>query len=902
MPRRLFCLVLRSLLTPNCHIEARSRARDTSMTKRSTRRAVPLAIACAWLALAGFTDASPAWAAPAAAPASAPAVPGVPAGSAATVYTVKPGQSLADIAAFVTQSHDKTVLGRAARAIFDANPSAFMRGDPSLLKLGATLNVPPLDATGAVAKAEPAAPAASAAAGASNGTPAASPSAAASQAAAAAPKASAAQAAKPGPGQGSPAASPAPASAAAGGTANAKAAPAPAAPAAPNTPATTAPHSQPSAPVGASGGHAWAGAIQPAPAAPASAVEQSGASEAGASAALGAVQPSAPASAAATSASEAATASAAASNQATSAAAAAGASTGAANAPRAAKPAPASAAAASATPASHPKVSSLQQLLTLKNRVLMELQRHGFGSNSANRTGAGGANTPAGPAGFSARPAASGAASTPAPGQSRAAAAANQRFIGVGGYGVSVARADIPAIAAVVAAVVAALLVLLIALGISRRRRGAPATAAPSAGGPAAGEGGTAARSAALSAASPDDPIEAEFLAVLARTPSSKRALMGLAAHYAERKNVQGFDEIAQRIYRLSGGRGPNWVHVASVGRQLDPDNPLFALPAGEADETVVTEESETGAPAIDAAAVAEPPAPAEVQEIAPVPAPTEAGTEPERPVRAEPPVASEPAAETPPSTGTPVAAHTSPEQEPGVVAEVVPPEAGETPAYEPEASETPPSAESERAMAPEREATLPPEAIAALDGLEMGLPPRADAEPGGDTAHPPQADEHDYEQAHEHEGEAPASQAGSNVHDEATPPVEPGRSVGQGAHERDGQPGQESPPAPAAPAVSGLGAAPIGPLALSFDLDLPGGEAGERTGASASAESTPTPQFTPEQLARIARNKLDLAGEYIALGDLGGARTLIHEVIESNDAATRDEAQALLATLAPLS
>ena len=54
MPRRLFCLVLRSLLTPNCHIEARSRARNTSMTKRSTRRAAPLAIACAWLALAGF--------------------------------------------------------------------------------------------------------------------------------------------------------------------------------------------------------------------------------------------------------------------------------------------------------------------------------------------------------------------------------------------------------------------------------------------------------------------------------------------------------------------------------------------------------------------------------------------------------------------------------------------------------------------------------------------------------------------------------------------------------------------------------------------------------------------------------------------------------------------------------
>ena len=63
-----------------------------------------------------------------------------------------------------------------------------------------------------------------------------------------------------------------------------------------------------------------------------------------------------------------------------------------------------------------------------------------------------------------------------------------------------------------------------------------------------------------------------------------------------------------------------------------------------------------------------------------------------------------------------------------------------------------------------------------------------------------------------------------------------------------------------------------------------------------------PLPVFTPEQLARIARNKLDLAHEYIALGDLMGARTLINEVIESNDAATRADARALLATLAPMS
>jgi FimV-like protein len=61
-------------------------------------------------------------------------------------------------------------------------------------------------------------------------------------------------------------------------------------------------------------------------------------------------------------------------------------------------------------------------------------------------------------------------------------------------------------------------------------------------------------------------------------------------------------------------------------------------------------------------------------------------------------------------------------------------------------------------------------------------------------------------------------------------------------------------------------------------------------------------PTFTPQDLVRIARNKLDLASEYIELGDLAGARALIHEVIEANDDATRTQARALLSTLAPLS
>uniref|UniRef100_UPI0038B7CB78 FimV/HubP family polar landmark protein n=1 Tax=Paraburkholderia madseniana TaxID=2599607 RepID=UPI0038B7CB78 len=90
--------------------------------------------------------------------------------------------------------------------------------------------------------------------------------------------------------------------------------------------------------------------------------------------------------------------------------------------------------------------------------------------------------------------------------------------------------------------------------------------------------------------------------------------------------------------------------------------------------------------------------------------------------------------------------------------------------------------------------------------------------------------------------------------------------------------------------AVAGLGAAGFGALKLDFDLELP------------PSPAQPLPAFTRADLTRIARNKLDLAAEYIDLGDLSGARTLINEVIEANDPATRTEARALLSTLAPLS
>ncbi len=228
--------------------------------------------------------------------------------SAGGQYTVEPGRSLNDVAIAVTQSHDRAALARAARAVFDANPNAFMGHDPSRMRLGAVLTVPPLDASGAVVAAAGATPAA-AASGPAAGSRSSSNASVAAAARSAAQGNAAASAAASAPGaelhatQAAPSAAPA-VQANANGASDAGSAASAGAGAASSEAAAGA---QPAS--AASGTHVWAGSVQPS------------ASEA-ASAGTGASQPRA-------------------------------------------------------------QVSSLQQLLALKNRVLMELQKHGIGGSPA---------------------------------------------------------------------------------------------------------------------------------------------------------------------------------------------------------------------------------------------------------------------------------------------------------------------------------------------------------------------------------------------------------------------------------------------------------------------------------------------------------------------------------------
>ncbi|KVN95874.1 pilus assembly protein FimV [Burkholderia ubonensis] len=659
------------------------------------------------LAILALGAVAPAWAAGASDTAATAA------GAAAPLtITVQPGQSLNDIAIAATQSHDPGVIARAGRALFDANPQAFMKRDPSRLKLGAALTVPALDATGAAI---------------ASGASAASVTTAASAGAASAPHpASAAHAASAV--QGAPAASavhPAQTSDAHAAAATAGASAAVGASAAHGA---SGPGAEPAAQqAGASGPHVWSGSIQAAP---------SSASEA--------VAPSTPG-----------------------------------------VPAAGSHAAPGAAPvaaASQARPSSLQQLLALKNRVLMELQKHGIGKPAATGAAAD-AERPQAPS--APRPAAGDAgASAAAPGASEAAAT---------GSAASAAQPQTPPVRPVTTtgaagrvdwrpvAAAGAAAALLVAGFMWRKRRNAR-------------------RGAAEAASGADDvkPSVVEELPIQPETPVSRDAAadVHLAAATAEAVETGEAHEAHDARVALPSAEP---AHVDSTPHEHDAGEVAEAVDAGHDKQQ-----------------------PADTLVDAPADKPLEA------------------------------------------------------PAHAPADAPAAPAADTHQA--------LMQSAIAALDSLDMPLPPRVSDEASLSTTEPaPKA------------GLFVDDKGATNGQSAPRPPVGAGDQTPEQLAEQDEEPEWDggatlhgrSGATSSAPAFAPLGGAQFGALKLDFDLDLP------------AAPGAAPPALTPDELARIARNKLELAGEYVELGDLAGARTLLQEVIDANDAATRDDARALLAKLA---
>lgn len=205
---------------------------------------------------------------------------------------------------------------------------------------------------------------------------------------------------------------------------------------------------------------------------------------------------------------------------------------------------------------------------------------------------------------------------------------------------------------------------------------------------------------------------------------------------------------------------------------------------------------------------------------------------------------------------------------------------------------------------------TIPQDAIAALDSLDMSLPTRV---PGPLTPHEPtgeQGNTHAFAQRSEPQphtapqpesppetGIAPAAPSHEQPsHEQPSHELSPSAPAGEQTSEYafaqpHAEPQSHEPsPHDASSASAALSGAQFAPLRLDFNLEHP------------AAPSAAWPAPTPEALLQIARNKLDLADEYIALGDLSSARMLAQEVLDAGYADTREAAHALLAKLAELS
>ncbi|MGI0504650.1 pilus assembly protein FimV, partial [Burkholderia sp. ZZQ-2] len=456
--------------------------------------------------------------------------------------------------------------------------------------------------------------------------------------------------------------------------------------------------------------------------------------------------------------------------------------------------------AAPATGASQPRPSSLQQLLALKNRVLMELQKHGIGKPAttnevapapvpapvaprpaANDTGASAATPAASEAASGVAASAAQPASVSAPAQSAAPVAAPARSTGQMDWR---------------PAAVAGAAVIVLAAGFAWRKRrkgrraeetGDAGTSATAAAVVAGGSAAAAAEAEAAPSVEPELPIRPEM--PVARDAASDLSLAAATAAAAETVET--------------------------------PDADVPSAP-----EVVPTHDEQPELPAVHAVVPT-------ASEAAPAPH----DTEPVEKIAAEQP-AEQPAE-------TPIA---------------------------PAATET-------------QHEALMQNAISALNSLDMPLPPRTQDEPSLATDESAaQARQSDTDKV------ATNGQVDSRLPIGAIDPA-PEHPADQD-DEFDWDPDAATPAGQAGSpfatsSLPPLGGAQFGALKLDFDLDLP------------STPGAALPALTPNELARIARNKLDLATEYVELGDLSGARTLLQEVVDANDTATRDDARALLAKLA---
>ncbi|MFM0508980.1 FimV/HubP family polar landmark protein [Paraburkholderia sp. RL17-373-BIF-A] len=826
--------------------------------------------------------------------------------------TVRPGQSLNDVAIAVTQSHDKATLARASRALFDANPNAFMSHDPSRLRLGAVLTVPVLDASGALAaSAAGVATAASAAAPAStsNAAPATDAASAAAQVNAAAASA-AARAATP--------AAPAVSATASAATEASSATPG-------GTVSSAPVAGSQAAALPASGTHEWTGSIQPSaseaaegasaagagttpattaaqpasqPRAQVSSLQQllalknrvlmelqkhgiGGTPPATGTASNNVAQPAAGASSVAAVPSHGATPVASTSNDAgmsqteLSVAAAVGAALVALLAAlrmgrRKRERAAAEAASADGDAAVSTRATGPQDIVSTREHVpVREASDAGDDAAVGNAAALAAAEREAAEGDAAAREMAERvAAERDAEIRQVAAREAAEKAAAerVAEERAAAERAAAERAAAEQAEAERAAAERMAAERAEAERAAAERTAAEQ----AAAERAAAERTAAEQAAAERAATERAIAERVAEQHPAGHATFPLPDHISqERDATPASVEPAQ----LDSNTAPS----AQSGFTPEP------LPAPHHDDFDSATTAASLAAAAELGAEALPLAPLEPVDEAflheepahrlqwdDVPAvPQEPSVEPHTISAFGQPYSDAPVP-TAPLAGETQQAHTEPSYEPHQSAQTAPSNAA--PKLEPEEPLAQP--QSAPAAVP---AEFPRDAVDAFGSLDMPLPPRVES--SADAL------------------QAPASLSTQPV---ASPEIT-AKHVAPLPHPDDDAPhiadeitagtaGHAAVAGLGAGLGTGFGASGFGALKLDFDLELP------------PSPAQPLPAFTQNDLGRIARNKLELAAEYIELGDLSGARALINEVIETNDPGTRTEARALLSTLAPLS
>jgi pilus assembly protein FimV len=77
-----------------------------------------------------------------------------------------------------------------------------------------------------------------------------------------------------------------------------------------------------------------------------------------------------------------------------------------------------------------------------------------------------------------------------------------------------------------------------------------------------------------------DAQAEEILLDALKTDPGRTGVHLKLLEIYAQRKNIKQFETTATELYSLTGGNGQDWEKASALGRKVDPDSPLYRIPA----------------------------------------------------------------------------------------------------------------------------------------------------------------------------------------------------------------------------------------------------------------------------------------------------------------------------------